>query len=250
MDTPVAHVLLFWVIAFAAYFIRAISGFGSGLIAIPLLVQFLPFQTAIPLMLLLDFTASAVMSRATRGHAAAAELKRLLPFGAIGVVAGAYLLLILPKGYLLAGLGLFVLAFGLRNILGIGSTTPISSRWSIPAGLTGGAVGAVFGTGGPPYAIYLGHRIHDKSVLRATFSVLFLIEGGLRIVAFFISGLLLNVEVWLLWLTGTTALGLGLWRGNKIHLKISNRQALRAIGALLTISGASLLIKGLANINS
>ncbi|OQX15823.1 MAG: hypothetical protein BWK76_12470 [Desulfobulbaceae bacterium A2] len=249
MDTSLTHLVTFWLIAFAAYFIRGISGFGSGLIAIPLLVQFLPFKTVIPLMLLLDFTASVVLSRATRGQAAVDELKRLLPCSAIGVAAGAYLLVTLPKGWLLVGLGVFVLAFGLRNILVIAGTTPISSLWAAPAGLLGGSVGAVFGTGGPPYAIYLGHRIHDKSALRATFSVLFMIEGGLRIVAFFISGLLLNPEVWLLWLVGTSALGLGLWRGNKVHLAISNRQMVQIIGALLVLSGGSLLIKGVAFLN-
>ncbi|OQX14182.1 MAG: hypothetical protein BWK76_15125 [Desulfobulbaceae bacterium A2] len=246
METPLPLLLLFWLIAFAAYFIRGISGFGSGLIAIPLLVQFLPFKTAIPLMLLLDFTASVVLSRHTRGQAATEELKRLLPCSAVGVAAGAYLLVTLPKGWLLVGLGAFVLLFGLRNILVLAGTAPISSLWAMPAGLLGGSVGAVFGTGGPPYAIYLGHRIHDKSVLRATFSVLFMIEGGLRIGAFFISGLLLNLEVWLLWLVGTSALGLGLWRGNKMHLAISNRQMVQLIGALLVLSGGSLLIKGVA----
>jgi uncharacterized membrane protein YfcA len=246
LETPLAHILLLWVILCAAYFIRAISGFGSGLIAVPLLVQFLPFRTVIPLMLLLDFAASALMTRITWGRADTAELKRLLPFGALGVAAGAYLLVALPRGQLLVGLGLLVLAFGLKSLLDLGSPRPIAPAWSAPAGLAGGALSALFGTGGPPYAIYLSHRIRDKSVFRATFSLLFLVEGGFRIAAFLVSGLLLNREVWLLAPLAGTALAVGLWRGNRAHLGISSRAMARLIGALLLVSGGSLLVRGIA----
>ena len=57
-------------------------------------------------------------------------------------------------------------------------------------GLIGGLVGALFGTGGPPYVIYLTHRIKDKSQLRATFSGLFMVDGSIRIATFVVSGLL------------------------------------------------------------
>ena len=48
-------------ILLAAYFIRGITGFGSGLISVPLLALFLPLQFVVPLILLLDFTASIVI---------------------------------------------------------------------------------------------------------------------------------------------------------------------------------------------
>mgnify|MGYP001619021539 FL=1 len=44
-----------------AYFIRGISGFGSGLIAVPLLAHFLPLQFVVPLVLVLDFSASLAL---------------------------------------------------------------------------------------------------------------------------------------------------------------------------------------------
>ncbi|MBU4500275.1 MAG: sulfite exporter TauE/SafE family protein, partial [Gammaproteobacteria bacterium] len=48
------------IILLAAYVIRGITGFGSGLVSVPLLALFLPLQFVVPLILLLDFTASIV----------------------------------------------------------------------------------------------------------------------------------------------------------------------------------------------
>ncbi len=40
-------------------------------------------------------------------------------------------------------------------------------------------------------------------------------------------------------------MALGLWPGNRWHAKISRAQAVRAIGAVLTLSGGSLLLRAL-----
>lgn len=226
-----------------AYFIRGISGFGSGLIAVPLLAHFLPLQFVVPFILLLDFTASLVMGRNARQHVNWQEIKPLLPFSLIGVGLGVVLLINLPKEPLLVGLGLFVMAFGVRNILDLHNEKPISQWWAIPAGLTGGTVGALFGTGGPPYIVYLSHRLHDKSELRATFSGLFTIDGGSRLIAFLITGLLLQPGLLLAYLGALPIVALGLKLGHKVHLGLTNQQMLRLIGALLLGSGVSLLWK-------
>lgn len=229
------------VIILAAYFIRGISGFGSGLIAVPLLAHFLPLTFVVPLILVTDFLASLALGTHTRKHARWDEVKPLLPYSILGVLAGTTLLVSLPKAPLLATLGVFVLLFGARNVLNLHATRTVSRRWAIPAGLTGGAIGALFGTGGPPYVIYLNHRLHDKGELRATFSGLFLIEGGLRIVVFLVAGLLLHMELLRTILAALPLVALGLFLGNRVHVGLSPLQMQRLIGILLLVSGTSLL---------
>ncbi len=51
-------------------------------------------------------------------------------------------------------------------------------------------IGALFGTGGPPYVVYLTHRLHDKTEFRGTLSGLFMLDGTLRVVTFLYMGLL------------------------------------------------------------
>ena len=225
-----------------AYFVRGVSGFGSGLIAVPLLAHFWPLTLTVPMILVTDFTASVVLGRATRGHIRWEEIRALVPASAVGVIVGVSLLIHLPKEPLLAALGLFVIAFGARNALGLHTEKhAVSQWWALPAGLTGGTVGALFGTGGPPFVIYLSHRLWDKSQLRATFSGLFLIDGGLRIVAFIFTGLLRQRELAWALPAALPLVGLGLFLGHRVHVGLTQAKMQRLIGLLLLASGASLL---------
>ena len=228
-------------IVLVAYFIRGISGFGSGLIAVPLLALFLPLTFVVPMILVTDFSAALALGTHTRRHVRWDEIRPLLPFSLIGIVAGVTLLINLPKAPLLATLGLFVLAFGLRSVLNLHGTDSISRRWAAPAGLFGGMVGALFGTGGPPYVIYLNHRLRDKGELRATFSGLFILEGGVRIVTFLIAGLLLDIKLLFAILAALPLVALGLFLGNRVHIGLAPAQMQRLLGGLLLISGTSLL---------
>jgi len=91
------HIVASAVILLAAYFIRGITGFGSGLIAVPILALFLPLTFVVPLILLLDFTASIVIGGFNMHRVRLKEVMVLVPFGVIGVITGTHLLVNLPK---------------------------------------------------------------------------------------------------------------------------------------------------------
>lgn len=245
MNLAVEAYLIAALIILAAYFIRGISGFGSGLIAVPLLALFLPLTFAVPLVLVTDFSASLALGTHVRRQVRWDEIKPLLPFSLIGVIFGTILLVNLPRTPLLLTLGLVVLIFGARNVLNLHGTRAISKFWAAPTGLLGGGIGALFGTGGPPYVIYLNHRIHDKGELRASFSGLFLIEGAIRIVTFLVSGLLLQLDLVFALAMALPLVALGLFLGHRVHVGLTHAQMQRIIGFILLVSGTSLLWKGL-----
>jgi uncharacterized membrane protein YfcA len=226
-----------------AYFARGITGFGSGLIAVPLLAHLHPLTLVVPLILITDVTASIVLGGGTRRHVRWNEIRALLPGSLVGVVLGVTLLVNLPKRPLLAALGLIVLAFGVRSALNVHGRRPISRWWAGAAGFAGGTIGALFGTGGPPYVIYLSHRLQDKAQLRATFSGLFLIDGAFRIVAFVVAGLLLQPDLLPAVAAALPLMGLGLYLGHRVHVGITQVQLLRLVGLVLVASGVSLLWK-------
>ncbi|MEW6679091.1 MAG: sulfite exporter TauE/SafE family protein [Pseudomonadota bacterium] len=229
-----------------AYFVRGISGFGSGLIAVPLLALQFPLTQVVPFMLMADFSASALIGGLHFRHVDKAEVVRLLPVSLVGIVLGTTLLVSLPTTALLATLAGFILLFALRFLLARpGPFTPISPRWAWPAALSGGAVGALFGTGGPPYVIYLSHRIQDKTLLRATLSGLFFMEGLMRIVAFLVAGLLLDPDIWLYLLLAFPVILAALYGGSHIHTRLSNAQMQRLVGWLLLVSALSVAAKAL-----
>lgn len=230
-------------ILLVAYFIRGISGFGSGLVAVPLLALLLPLKFVVAFMLIMDFAASLALGSAHRKQVDWSELKPLIPGSIVGVVLGVSLLVHLDQATLLIILGLLIIAFALRSLLNLHGDQLISRLWALPASLVGGMVSALFGTGGPPYVIYLTHRIRDKGVFRATTSLLFLMEGGLRGIVFALAGLLFQADLLGVFLGGLPIMALGLWLGGKVHVGISSTQMVRLIGGLLLISGLSLLWK-------
>jgi len=232
-------------ILLAAYLIRGITGFGSGLIAVPLLALFLPLQFVVPLILLLDFTASIVIGGVNFKRVHWNEIGILLPFGIVGVVLGTSLLVKLPPEPMLIALAGFVFIFAVRSVLAIRGDRPASRAWAAPAALTGGTVGALFGTGGPPYVIYLTHRIRDKSDLRATFSALFFTEGLTRIASFLVAGLLMTAKVWTAYLAALPLVLGALYLGGRVHVGLSQTQMTRLVGLLLLVSSISLLFKAL-----
>ena len=195
------------------------------------------------MVLVLDLVASIVLSRHMRLQLRWDEIRILLPTTIVGMLIGAVLLVNLPREPLLLGLGLFVIFFSLRYLFNIHSEKLISRWWALPTGLGGGMIGAMFGTGGPPYVVYLTHRLHDKTEFRGTLSGLFMLDGALRVVTFLYMGLLFQEEMFSALLMALPLIGFGLYLGNKVHLGISHRQQLAIIGALLLVSGGSLLWK-------
>jgi uncharacterized membrane protein YfcA len=238
-----ADAILVLCILLSAYFIRGITGFGSALISVPLLALSHPLQFAVPLVLALDFTASTILGGANIKKSDWAEIRILLPFGVIGACIGAFALLNLPANPVLLTLGLFTMYAGFRNIYGIQPEGRISRAWAMPAGLVGGAAGALFGTGSPPYIIYLTRRLQDKSAVRATFSWLIAIDGGFRLGLFLIAGLLLDPKLQMAYAMGIAPMLLGLYAGNKVHLDMTREAMLRVVGTLLIVSGAILFVK-------
>ena len=243
---PLADLAYAILVLMLAYFVRGISGFGSGLIAVPLLALQFPLPQVVPFMLLADFSASAMIGGIHFKHVARDEIKRLLPGSLMGVVMGTTLLVSLPATALLLTLAAFILAFALRFLLlRPGPFKPASPWWAHPAALTGGAVGGMFGIGGPPYVIYLSHRIEDKGTLRATLSGLFFMEGLIRITTFLIASLLLDWQIWLYTLLALPIVVAALYLGSHIYTRLSNSQMQRIVGWLLFGSAVSVLVKAL-----
>src|SRR5262245_49828971 len=230
-------------ILMSAYFIRGITGFGSGLIAVPLLALSNPLQFAVPLVLALDFTASVVLGGMNNKKADWSEIKVLLPSGLIGACIGALALLKLPPTPVLVTLGVFTMFVGFRNVFGLKPVGQLSRVWAVPAGLAGGSAGALFGTGSPPYIIYLTRRLQDKGAVRATFSWLIAIDGGFRLGLFLIAGLLFEPKLQIAYFAGLVQMALGLYMGNKVHLDLTSEGMLRVVGALLMLSGLMLFLK-------
>jgi len=228
----------------AAYVIFAISGFGSTLIAVPLLAHLFPLKFVVPVVVLLDATASYAQGFRLRRELNKRDVLPLLPFLVAGMLAGVSILVSVPGKFLLPALGIFVAVFGTYYALKRESAFRFGRWMAAPFGLLGGTSSSVFGVGGPFYVMYLVGRGSTPAQIRSTMPVIFMFTTVGRIVLFAIAGLMTKdvlITAGLL----LPMMVIGLWCGNRLHLNISRHHAVRVIGGLLTLSGLSLVLRSL-----
>ncbi|MCZ6873239.1 MAG: sulfite exporter TauE/SafE family protein [bacterium] len=226
----------------AAYLIRGIAGFGSGLVAVPLLALKFPLTQVVPLIVLLDYIGSAGQGFKNRQLIAWREQLPLIPFTLIGVAVGLFLLKGMSTTFMRQILGTFVIVYAVYQLLPLPALQG-SRILVIPFGFLGGFIGTIFGTGGPFYVMYLNLRGLAKNAFRATFATNFLIDGAIRLTAYASVGLLRR-EVLLALLAALPIVGLGLYVGGRIHVGLSQQGFVRLISILLIATGAVLLMKG------
>jgi len=228
-------------IGLASYTILGLSGFGSAMVSIPMLIHVLPFRVVIPLVVLADFFGSVLQGLRLRGHVDKEDLRYVVPASLVGMVAGVSMLAKFSPTVLMWCLGIFVTAFGAYR-LGAGTKARrVSARWGVLAGLCGGVIGGSIGVGGPIYAAYMSMRTDDHSRFRSNLSVIFLFSTAGRIALYLASGLLLQRLVWWTLPLMLLSLPFGLSIGHRIHLRLSRSQVHRLIALLLVASGISVL---------
>jgi uncharacterized protein len=233
-------------IAFLGALVFGITGFGAALVTIPLATHLVSLKFALALFVLADLAAALRVGFENPRNALRAEWMRLVPMIVAGTACGVTLLVNLPRAAGMLLLGLFVLWFGIFNLVRRPGGRTISSRWAWLAGFAGGITSTVFGAGGPPYAIYLSQRGLTKEQFRATLGFATLTSISLRLLAFLLTGLLLDPEVWLKALAVVPACLLGIWVARKIFLRISRDALMRVVALLLLASGASLVWRALS----
>jgi hypothetical protein len=241
MDLPLDTLLSAALIIVLAYTVFGLTGFGSSITAMPLLVHLFPLKTAVPLMLLLDLCATTLMGIRNRGAADRKELLRLIPFMLVGMVLGVTLLVNAPERALLFVLGCFVLAYAGWSLLFVRGLNTIATGWSVPLATVGGVFTALFGTGGPIYVIYLAGRLHDKTALRATIGTLILVGGLSRLALFTTAGLYSQLHLLLLAALLLPCALLGLFIGNRLHHRLPLQRVMQAVWLVLILGGVTLI---------
>jgi uncharacterized membrane protein YfcA len=241
-----AEVVFLSGIAFLGALIFGVTGFGAALVTIPLATHLVPLKFALALFVLADLAAALSIGLENPKSAVRAEWTRLVPMIVAGTALGVTVLVHLPRAAGMLLLGVFVVSFATLSLVRRAPARVVSSRWAWVAGLAGGITSTVFGAGGPPYAIYLSQRGLTKEQFRATLGLATLTSISLRLIAFLVTGLLLNREVWLTALTVVPSCLLGIWVARKIFSRISRDALMRAVALLLLASGAALIWRAMS----
>jgi uncharacterized membrane protein YfcA len=230
-------------VVLVAYTLRGATGFGAGVVAIPLLALALPVQVVIPLVTAMGMFASFGQAVHQRREVDARALRGLLLPTLAGVGAGLWLFAVLDPQHLLRALALFIIGYALSGYLPWRGprAAPV---WLGPlAGALGGFVATVFGgMAGPFYVVYLRALALDKTRFRATVSLALLCLAALRAAGY--GGLgLYDARVLALLAAALPAVVLAMVAGDRWHARLDEASFGHVVAALLAASGAALLFK-------
>ena len=126
-----------------AYIVFGIAGFGTALVAGPILILFMPLSKIVPLLVLLDFVAAFGNLLPSRRDVARPELLRLLPCMAVGCTLGVIFLLNLKSDLLLLLMGLFISAYAIYSLWIKVRPAQLSAAWAVPMGTVSGMLSLI-----------------------------------------------------------------------------------------------------------
>jgi hypothetical protein len=244
MPDDLGLLLLIAAIAFLGALVYGMTGFGAGLVTIPLATHFVSLPFALSVFALVDFVTALRIGLQKPKDAVKAEILRMVPFVLVGTVIGVTVLVNLPRAGAMLALGLFVVLYAVYALLSRPGANLVSRHWAYLAGFSGGITSTLFGAGGPPYAIYLSHRPLSKEQFRATITLTTVFSIGLRVAAFAITGLLLKLEVWVTAAVALLGVMVGLGVASWAFKRVTREFLLRAVALLLLANGMSLIARG------
>jgi uncharacterized membrane protein YfcA len=216
-----------------AYTLKGFSGFGAGLIAIPILSLVFHVTIVVPVVNPLSFSANLIQSFKLRYYTCWPDIWPLIPFCLFGLFLPVWLLVNISSNHLALAMGLFVIAYALYSLF---PAKPLKGPrlWAIPFGELGGFIGALFGSSGFVYVTYLKLRPMNKAQFRATVAMALALDGMFRISAYVSSGLFTTRVMILVGLLLPILL-LSIKLGNHLNLYISHNRFNLMVSTLLIV---------------
>ena len=227
-----------------AFFGESLFGFGGGLISIPLLSFVLGVKDAVTLALIFQLLMGLLIFQNYKNT----DWKVAFPMTVgliIGGTIGTFTLSLLSNVFLERLLAISIFVFLAKMIFFNGFTfgDRIHKGWGVVAGLLGGWIQGVIGTGGPVLSMYLAVAAPEKRVFRATLIYLLFMVSLTRVVTSLGRGLL-TPKLFSLSLPILPFFLVAIFIGHSIHTKIPEKYYRYVVYAILFFSGVSMLFKG------
>ncbi len=235
---------MLYAIFLLAGFTQGVSGFGSALIAMPLLTSFLNIKTAVPLCVLNSLVITICLSLQLRRHI---NWKRIFPLlaGCLpGIVFGLLVLKHVPNIILQISLGLLIIFYAAYNLFGSAARKikgKLSVGWAYAAGFCTGGISASLGAGGPPTIIYITMTGWTNDEIKAALSIFFLITSIFTALGQAVSGLTTTLILHDFMRSAPFTL-LGVWAGVQLYNRINRQTYIRIMFWLLLVMGWVMLL--------
>jgi len=230
--------------AFAGGLVNGLSGFGTGLTALPFWLIVLPPQLASPLAVVCSVVSQAGTLPKVWRIIDFKKVKPLIIGGLIGVPVGTFFLPLVSLDACKTGVGILLVSYCSFQLI---SRAQFQVIWGGEladgfVGLAGGVLGGLVGLSGPLPTIWANIRGWGKDTKRGVFQAY---NGSILFFAFIsqsVTGIITVEKMGHLFLLALPGTLVGVWCGRRLYARLSDRRFDHILMVMLLISGWSLLI--------
>ena len=238
--SEMAGVLL--VVAFASFMSR-LSGFGFGLVVVPVLSLFLKARDAVIISTLVGLMTSMNQAWMERAHAEVATVRRLFLAACAGMPFGLVVFVFVPEKGLRAVLGVVVVVAAF--VLARGFKMEGASRAADTGlGFLSGVLNTSVSTNGPPLVFLLQARGYEPHAFRGTISRVFFYSNVVSVSMFVAAGKV-HTAAALASLLSLPLVYLMQWAGGKVAHHVHGDRFRNLVLVLLFLSGVSAVVASL-----
>lgn len=179
-------------ITFIASLVRSTLGFGESLIAVPLLLLFLPAHVAVPLSVMLSVVIALIVVIQDHSKIHFHSAKWLIIYAFFGVPFGIILLIYGKEDIVKIGLGVLIILYSLYSLYVKNNQILKTNNKSLLfiCGFLSGILGGAYGLNGPPLIVYGNLKQWSAKHFRATLQAYFLPVSLLGVLGYYVKGLI------------------------------------------------------------
>jgi uncharacterized membrane protein YfcA len=216
------------------------SGFGSALIAMPIIIQLIGLSVAAPTFALVAQTAGVIVLLRYRQNLDPRRVWRLLAASLVAIPISIQVAQALPQQLAMMGLGIFMLVYAVYALVVPHMPELKNPRWGYVFGFANGLLHGAYNTGGPPLVIYGSAARWQPADFKSNLQTVFLINGMLVIATHLLKGSI-TVQVLHYYAIMLPGVFIGLIGGFALDRYISPERFRRAILVMLIILGLTLI---------
>lgn len=242
--TPVQVVIVLAFVAFAA-FMQKVSGFGFGLIAVPLMSLVVAPQRAVIISTLLGLFTTIMQAWVERRHTVVPVARRLFLGACVGMPLGLIVYVKVPPNGLRLVLGVIVIAAAFTLSRGF-TLAHGDERAEFVVGAMSGVLNTSISTNGPPLVFLLQARGYEPHTFRGTISRVFLYSNIVSVSLFVAAGKVHRTPAYVALAAVPIVLCMQ-WIGAKVQPHVRGERFRSLVLVLMYASGISAIIAGLTH---
>jgi len=240
LEKTVIHTTLFFAVVMLSNIIQTVTGFAGTMLAMPASMLLVGMENAKAVLNAVAIVISILVVAKDFKYVNVREVKKITFFMLVGMLAGIYLIHVMPAYFLQHVYGVLIIAVALKKIF-VRREIHLPKTFMAVVLFLAGVIHGMFVSGGSLLVIYAVTVLKDKRRFRATLASIWIILNGILLLSHVKAGYFTG-EVLSMTAVAVPVAVFSVWIGNKLHERINQALFLKITYFLLLISGIMLFI--------